>query len=302
MDLEIHIPISPTDGFFNRVRYLIRSWQMNAGSGWSYRFVITVGADEAPHDFSDRVPWAEGLPISWRWFDRDLFRRYSYAGTANDRFRADIEADYLLLMDADMLVIGPVAEALQHLPAGGVAGVTAYETPFRDLRPGETAEGRWRELFSRLRLGELSFDFRHSTGMICPAYFNNAFFLADRATAAEMGRIVFAEMDACDSAIGRSPFLDQIAMTLAIYRLKLPAGFLSLRYNHFVGQPAVPGWQNEWQEARVVHYTSTDLFVAGTDGHTQQTVGQWLDRMQNVELPGLGGRFRDALALVHHHL
>jgi hypothetical protein len=304
MDLEIHIPISPTDGFFNRVRYLVRSWQINGGGGLSYRFVVTVGADETPYDFSERVPWAKDQPISWRWFDRDLFRRHSWWGTINDRFRAEIEADYLLLMDADMLVTGPIAEALEYLPqSGGVAGVTAFETPFRDLPPGETVEGRWHALFSRVGLGAPSFDFRHSaTGRICPAYYNNAFFLADRAAAAAVGRIIFDEMDACDRALGHMPFRDQVAMTMAICRLGLPVTSLPLRFNHFIGRSALPEWENEWQEARVIHYTATDLFSAETDGDSPQTVAQWLDRMQSAELCGIRGRFRDALSRVHEAL
>ena len=50
MDLEIHVPISPTQGFLNRFRYLFKSWQINGDPALSYRFVVTVGADQEPDD------------------------------------------------------------------------------------------------------------------------------------------------------------------------------------------------------------------------------------------------------------
>ena len=86
MDLEFHVPISPTEGFFNRLRYLFRSWQIYGDRGLGYRFVVTVGADQEPEDLLDRVPWARGEPIVWRWFPRHLFRRHSWWGNpANNR-------------------------------------------------------------------------------------------------------------------------------------------------------------------------------------------------------------------------
>lgn len=301
MDIEIHVPMSPTEGFFNRFRYLFRSWQINGDRHLSYRFVITIGSDEPPYDFSQRVPWAKDQPISWRWFDRELFCRHSWWGTINDRFRADIKADYLILMDADTLFAGTIADALKLMPSGGgVAGVTAYQTPFRELKEGETPEGQWQKLFAQAGLGVPQFSFRHSaTGEMCPAYYNNAFFVVSRNAATQIGKIIFDEMDRSDRILGHMSFRDQVAMTTAIYRLGLATAILPLRFNHFIGRSTLPEFGSEWQEARVIHYTATELFNAEADGVSVDSVAQWLSRNQATKLEGIRTKFREALKATH---
>lgn len=304
MDLEIHVPISPTDGFFNRLRYLIKSWQLYGDRGLSYRFVITVGADQEPEDLSERIPWARGEPIAWRWFRRDLFRHHSWWGTINDRFRAEIAADYFVTVDADMLFAGPIFDAVELLPRDrGIAGVAAYETPFRALSPGETSIRCWQDLFAAVGLPPPIFDFVHgATGGASPAYFNNAFLLMARDTAHQLGSQIFAEMENCDRALGHIAFRDQVALTLAIHRLGLKPVSLPLRYNHFIGESAVTQWREDWRDARLLHYTANNIFNSERDAHSPNTVSAWLEHAKTENLTGIRGRFHEVLKTVHEAL
>ena len=304
MDLEIHVPISPTEGFFNRLRYLFRSWQIYGDRGLSYRFVVTVGADQEPEDLLDRVPWAREQPIAWRWFERDLFHRHSWWGTINDRFRAEIAADYFVTVDADMLFAGPIMEAIEFLPSNrGIAGVPAYETPFRDLRVEETSAERWQHLFEAVGLSPPVFNFVHSaTGGFSPAYFNNAFLIMTRDTAQRLGAEIFREMDNCDRSLGHMPFRDQLALTLAIQRLGLKPISLPLRFNHFVGEPAPRELREEWREARLLHYTMNNIFNSERDAHSPEAVSAWLECAKMHNLTGIRGRFYDVLKRVHEAL
>ena len=303
MDLELHVPISPTEGFFNRLRYLFRSWQIYGDRGLGYRFVVTVGADQEPEDLLDRVPWARGEPIVWRWFPRHLFRRHSWWGTINDRFRADIVADYFVTLDADMLFAGPIAQALELLPNGRIAGVPAYETPFRDLGPGETSAGRWQHLFAAAGLRSPAFTFVHSAaGGLSPAYFNNAFLIMHRDIAHRLGAQIFDEMDNCDRILGHMPFRDQLALTLAICRIGLKAAALPLRFNHFIGEPAPSEFREEWREARLLHYTNNNIFNSERDAHSPASIAAWLREIDANRLDGIRSRFYETLKNVHEAL
>ena len=117
--LEIHLAISPTPGFLNRLRYLFTSWQLYGNPGLSHRFVVTVGADQEPQDLTNQAPWIAAFPIVWRWFDRDLFRRHSWWGTINDRFRADFATEHVLMLDADTVFVRPIGDAFGFLPEDG---------------------------------------------------------------------------------------------------------------------------------------------------------------------------------------
>jgi hypothetical protein len=141
-----------------------------------------------------------------------------------------------------------------------------------------------------------------ATGTPCPAYFNNAFLVMPAASARQLGNLIFDEMENCDRAIGRHPFRDQIALTLSIYRLGLPAVALPLRFNQYIGDTAVVEARNEWQQARVIHYTSNDLFNAEDDGHSPETVTRWLARTASAGLIGVRARVRETIEGVHQHL
>src|ERR1700751_4013181 len=86
-DLEIHIPISPTDNFFTMVHYFAASLRQNGGRIANSQIVVTVGADQEAEDLSCKLPWSRHYPIRWHWVPRDVFQQHTYYATALERFR-----------------------------------------------------------------------------------------------------------------------------------------------------------------------------------------------------------------------
>jgi hypothetical protein len=304
MELEIHIPISLDDGFLNRLRYLVKSWELLGDPGLAYRFIITIGGTAEPIDLSVRAPWIRHYPISCRWFNDSYFRRHSWWGTINDRFRANIASDYALFLDADMLFIDSISESLSWISAGcEIAGVTGYGSPFRDLHGGETSQERWRNLFATLALPPPTFNCAHSaTGEPCPPYFNNAFLLVNRDVARALAPVIFHEMENVDAATGHNHFRDQIALTIALCRLGIRPMTLPVRFNHYLWESNAPTNLQEWKQACVLHYTDNDIFSSEEDCRSTGTVEAWLERTPPSNLVGIRRRFRDALDTVHTKL
>jgi hypothetical protein len=61
--LEIHVPISPTPNFFNRIHYLAASLRDAGGLAAESLIVVTVGEDQDPVDLAAQLPWARKYPI-----------------------------------------------------------------------------------------------------------------------------------------------------------------------------------------------------------------------------------------------
>jgi hypothetical protein len=61
--LEIHVPISPREFFYNRVRYLAKSLRSFGGDLADSKIVVHVGDPSPPVDLDQLLPWAreEGI-------------------------------------------------------------------------------------------------------------------------------------------------------------------------------------------------------------------------------------------------
>src|ERR1022692_4732842 len=118
-DLEIHVPISPTTNFFNRVHYLAAALKRRGGPLSESRIIVTVGADQEAVDVSSHQPWSRQYPIRWRWLERTLFARHSFFGTALARFREPFQARNVLMLDADVLIHREFTDLIQSLDREG---------------------------------------------------------------------------------------------------------------------------------------------------------------------------------------
>jgi hypothetical protein len=303
--LEINVPISPTPGFLNRLHYLIRSWELTENSKLHYRFIVTVGADQEPSDLSSLAPWLKDRAIEIRWIDRQLFKKYSWVGTGLERLRQSYEADMVLLADADILFSASIDEAVQSVPAGGLAGVMAYASPFFNEKHPGTTEEWWQRIFAAANLSAPRFC--HAPSMArpeghdrSPIYFNFGFLLLSPKACNRLGEIIFDEIANVNSVL-QTFFRTQIGLTLAIERLNMDVRTLPLRFNHPLGY-ADNEFRDEWQNARIFHYTGDQLFSASRDGESETTVENWLQTHRTEPLSGVNGTFFRTIDRVHAFL
>ena len=70
--LEVHVPISPREFFFNRVRYLAKSLRSLGGDLADSKIIASVGDPSPPVDLDELLPWAREEGIEWRWVDKLL--------------------------------------------------------------------------------------------------------------------------------------------------------------------------------------------------------------------------------------
>ena len=300
MDIEISVHVSPVDYLLNRVRYLVELFRLFGRGDLRYRFIVTVGADQEPEDLEARCPWATEHPIEFRWAERAIFRDHSWQGVGLDRFRHDYSAPLVLLVDLDLLFAASVGEAIERLPSGrAIAGVMEFRSPFIG-ESGLSSSERWRALYRSAGLGEPSLRFKYSIDRypgheICPAHFGLAFVLARREVVAEIGRIIFDELEIVERD-APSFFSDELALTLAIDRLGLTATELPLRFSHPLSE-GLYEFKDDWRRPVVLNYTTNDTFNAKTDIELPDTVAAWL----RITEPKAGVReiFRRKLAKVH---
>jgi hypothetical protein len=300
MDIEISVHISPVDYLLNRLRYLVESFRIFGAGNLRYRFIVTVGSEQEPEDLSARCPWAADHPIEFNWAERAIFVKHSWQGVGLERFRYDYSAPFVLFVDSDLLFAAPICEAIERLPTGrAIAGVMEFGSPFITVSDRPSSE-HWRMLYHSAGLGEPSLRFKHSIDRlpghdICPPDFGLAFVLARREAAAEIGRIIFDEL-AVVERVSPSFFSDELALTLAIDRLKLQVTELPLRFSHPLSE-GLHEFNCEWRQPVVLNYTTNDTFNSQIDIGTPDAVAAWLQ--SNEPRVGVREIFRRRIAKVH---
>lgn len=295
MKFDIRIPISPTETFFRRVEYLVRSVRASGGETAGARFFVSVGADIEPFDIYESQPWSRG-EVVWRWVDRELFRTFSYHGTVLDRFFQN-DADIVLLADADVIFVRGVDDVLQCLSATpAIAGFIAPIPPF----VGIGVEGSWREIFAQVGL-PFPADLHQHNGYrimfdredcrLAPAYFNmGAVFVPGRYVAGIAGRFPFWLGKAQDLKLGY--FASQLALTFVMYDLALPRVPLQMRYNYLNDPAFERHFPQELADVRILHYLRTDVVDRDRDLTTPAAVR---DLIARSDLTGSNEIFRQTV-------
>jgi hypothetical protein len=262
MKLEVRVPISPRPYFFRQVEYLWRSILACGGQTSSARLVVSVGEDIAPYDIAARETWS-GAQVTWRWVDREEFRRHSYHATGADRFRFETDAEMVLFADADILFIAGVDDILDALRASpAVAGVIAHLPPFH-ASPSET----WERVFARLGRRVPRDRYQHTgwggmysnpTMRFGPAYYNFGAVFVPRAF---LPRLAAAYLERLESATrdGADFFRGQLALCLAIHDLDIPRVALETRFN-FPNDPSFDArYPADLADVRILHYLRTGI-------------------------------------------
>jgi hypothetical protein len=290
--LQIHIPISPTPSFFTMVLMLAESVRSFGGVFSDARIVVSVGDDIAPFDIERARPELEPYGIEWRWTDRSEFQRHSYFATGLDRWAELFECDYVLMADADILIMGPLDDLIDSLPTPrSVAGVIATKPPFTARGNGDD-ETRWPDLYRAAGLTPPRFDFPipgHGThyplsGIAkAPAYYNFGFVIG-RKDAMNAIRETFHTDYLVASDFMQSILAAQAALGLSITRHQLDAAALPVRFNFWTQGKYLVNFPEEAENVRVLHYLNGPFAKHG-DNDSIADVENWVATRSNTSDP-----------------
>lgn len=302
--LEVRIPISPLDHYFNRVQLIAHSIRSLGPSYADVQVRVTVGADQEPEDLHARFPWSKAAGIDWVWVDRAEFRhwkdtRHEYIATMMERFRPPFSSRHVLLLDADVLAMRPFEElrdVLDETP--GLAAMMAHAAPFGPRKRRGDSLGRgwlgaltgrqeqwdnssgWQRLFSAAGTPVPEFKYEYANWGITehdprrrfgPPYFNTGIVMA---SAMILEQIYEPYMRALDRvrAILDTYFFEQIGLTLALLETRTPFHVLPLRYN-FPNQPEFDrGNPDELRNVRFLHFLRTNIVRREADFQTLAAV------------------------------
>jgi len=256
--LEIHIPISPTKIFFNRVHYLAASLRLNGGRLAESRIITTIGDDSEPFDPDRSLGWSKRYNIEWKWVPRELFRKHSYFATRLYRFRHRFRSDAVLMLDADVIVAAPFDDLIdQVIGEQKLFGVPANKSPV----PRPAADFTWEKLFEAAGLSEVPYVMEH-TGYgaieqnpafaMSPPYFNFGVLPMPSAIARKIGLTILDELEIVSRIENR--FKGQMSITLAIVRNNLPWGIASFKYNFVNNELYLQKYRQEFEDLRLMHF------------------------------------------------
>ena len=289
---QFHIPISPTPSFFTMVHMLAESVGSFAGAFSDARIVVSVGEDVEPFDIDRARPELAPYGIEWRWTDRDLFRRHSYFATGLDRWAVPFECDYVIMADADILILGPLDELTTFLPtSSSIAGVIATKPPFTARGAGDDAV-RWPDLYRAAGLVPPPFDFPipghgpqyHRSGIShAPAYYNFGFVVGTR-DAMNAVRDTFHEDYVVADEFMQSVLAAQAGLGLSIVRHELDASALPLRYNFWSQDKYLANFSEEARNIRVLHYLNGPFRKHG-DSESISDAESWVEARSNTSDP-----------------
>jgi hypothetical protein len=285
VSVEIHIPISPRDSFFMMLHFYAASLRRRGGAFRDAKIVVSVGEDCEPFDLDRHRPELSRYDISWRWTDRREFRERSYFATSLCRWR-DFEADYVIMADADTLVLGDISEALRWLEGPrSICGVIATFPPFMAAGEGNTDAERWPVLFQRAGLPPPRFDCVHpgfghfydaSQGIrVAPPYYNYGFVLGAREAMEAIATTV--EEDYLTAAAHmKSIYSAQAGLALSIVKNRVAYASLPVRFNMWAWPPYRAAFPEECSQVRLLHYLAPDVFAKTRDIDNLVVLKDWL--------------------------
>jgi hypothetical protein len=295
MKLEIRIPISPEPHFFRQVEYITRACAALGGSLGEARILVSVGADCEPRDLYRELAWSLGR-VEWSWVDRELFRRESFHATGKDRFKHPTDADYVLLLDADTLIVRGFEDLLMSLAISpSVAGVMAHVPPFNGMKVN------WRDVFAALGQPFPSGRFEHTgwgtmygppVDRFGPIYYNFGVVFVPGPVLLDLGAAYVRQFGR--PAPIHPYFVGQLAFTLAIYELGLPHVALPLRYNFPNYVWADQRQAQDLADVRIIHYMSEETI--GTRRDTWGIEANFQTFLARTDLVGANETLRRAVA------
>ncbi|HVT59259.1 MAG TPA: hypothetical protein VHR45_12755 [Thermoanaerobaculia bacterium] len=304
LDLEIHLPISPTPTFFTMVHYFAASLRLNGGVLAESRIVVSVGDDREPEDLLALLPWSRRYPMEWRWVDRDLYRRHHHFATAAERFRVPFRSSVVMLADADVFFTGGFGQVVESCRReGALAGLVAHISPCAERKEMSTP-ALWTRVFEKAGFGKPPLVCEHTgwgtmshdlADRYCPPYFNFGMLVAPAGVMAEIGSIIYREMEQVDAVLA-TPYRCQIGLALAVQRLRVSWRPLAMRYNYPNDDLIASRYVDDLADVRLFHYLRRGACDKGRDFASPERVGAWLARR---DLDGVNREMARHLAPVH---
>lgn len=284
--LEIHVPISPNARFYNMVHGFAASLRKNGGRWSGARIIVSVGDDCESFDIEAAHPELAGYGITWRWTDRELYRKYTYFATGLRRWSEPFTSDYVLMADADMLVLGDFSDAASTLTAPlSIAGVIATFPPFMARGDGNTDARRWQELFAAAGLGEAPMRWRHpGAGHLysseegieeAPPYYNFGFVLGTRDAMNAIAGTFEADYY-CALGYMNTDLSAQAGLALSIVRNGIAAHALPVRYNFWNISEYFKAFPEEAPDIRVLHYLHPEVFAKNRHIESLEAIESWM--------------------------
>jgi hypothetical protein len=283
--VEIHIPISPRFSFFTMVHFFAASLRRRGGAFRDAKIVVSVGEDCEPFDLQESHPELSKYDVSWRWADRAAFREISYFATVLRRWEG-FESDYVIMADADTLVLGDVSEALKWLSGPrSICGVIATFPPFMARGDGNTDAERWPELFKRAGLTPPPFDSVHpgfghfydaSQGIqAAPPYYNYGFVLGTREAMESIASTVEEDYRTA-LAYMNTDLAAQAGLALSIVRHRIDYASLPVRFNMWSWPAYQRAFPNEFSDVKLLHYLHHEVFSKSRDIENLAALKDWL--------------------------
>jgi hypothetical protein len=307
--LEVHVPISPREFFFNRVRYLAKSLRSLGGDLASSKVIVRVGDLSPPLDLDRMLPWAREEGIEWHWVDRDFFRAWQntgnpYIATMMDRFGAKFHSQYVIIADADVIFLRDLSDLFSLISGSlDVGGVMAHAAPFLGNSGGSHAEW-WARMFSAFDLPPPLLEFEHSgwgdmfhdpSARYSPAYFNSGMIIGTGEAMNLMAPFALPALAAVRSVLDTF-FFDQIAFTLMMYKARVNKKLIPIRFN-FPNQISFEQrFKKDAEAINVLHYLRTDVVDRDQIFASRENIEAFIQRRN---LDGSNEALRSRIEAIH---
>lgn len=298
--LEIRIPISPTEFFFNRIHYLAASLHLFGGPYRHAPIMVVIGDDATPYDVAATLPWSGHYNINWTWMPRELYRRDSYFATRLYRYTLPVTTDVVLMLDADTLIAAPFDDLCRRVyREQRLLGVPANVSPVRK-------NFTWEKLFEKAGLGPVPYHAEHSgygctfhnkANRLCPPYFNFGVLPMPAEHCRIIGRNIFKELEIVSEL--EDFFKGQMSTTLAITRNELPWGTMDFKYNFVNDERYLRRYRKDFKDVRLWHFLCKSSMDKDRMFDTYRTVEDTISRQYENKVDR---KFIDLLSRVHAHV
>lgn len=277
--IEFRTTISPTPYFFRRVHFLAASLRALGGEIADHEIVVSVGGGEAGDNYYRSQPWSCKYPIVWRHVSLESYARLGYRATNLDRSAHMSRADYVMMVDADVIFLRDFSDLLAELErTPAICGVMAHASPFlrppvmvgifaERIRDNDSPDVYWDLLAEHFGIAPMKMEYEYSGWGImsrdpmhrfAPAYFNGGMVLGNSELMDRMCEL-YPDAEGAINEVMETYFCPQLARTLACHKAGIACRSLPLRYNF----PNDPGFDAAFPEEAanisILHYLRHDI-------------------------------------------